>query len=194
MRRIIINALKNIIRVGRVSSINYQKGTVRVIFPDKDNIVTDEIPYLSFEYNMPQVKDAVLCIFLGTGIAKGFCLGRFYNQNNLPVQPGEKYYYKNLHGEANIEYNKETKTYKTHAENIKMEAKSIHFVAEDGAYYKYDPASKTLTLTAINIVINGDVNVNGNLSVTGTIHASGNITSSASILDTSGNTNHHTHP
>ena len=194
IKRVVINILKNLIRVGRVSSINYDKGTVRVTFPDKDDIVSAELPYLSFEYNMPDVQDTVLCIFLGNGISKGFCLGKFYNKHNPPIQAGEQYYYKNIYGEANIEYNKETKTYKTYAENIRKEGKSIHFAAEDGSYYQYDPDTKTLTFSAQNIVLDGDVSITGNLNVTGTISAGGNITSGGSIIDTAGNTNHHSHP
>ena len=189
----IINLLKNLIRVGKVSSINYNKGKIRVLFPDKNNIVTDEIPYLSFEYNMPKVGDTVLCLFLGNGIAKGFCLGKFYNQKNPPVQPGAQYYYKNIYDEAHIEYNKETKTYKTYAKNIRDEAQSIHFAAEDGNYYKYNPSTQTLTFSAPNIVLDGNVTITGNLNVTGTIHAEGDITSGASIIDTLGNTSHHSH-
>lgn len=166
VKRIIINILKNLIRVGKVSSINYQNGTVRVTFPDKDNIVTDELPYLSFEYNMPSINDTVLCVFLGNGIARGFCLGQFYNNNNPPVQPGEQYFYKNIYDEA---------------------------------YFRYDKSSKTLTFCAKNIVLDGETTVTGNLtvnqslSVSGTISAGGNITSGGSIIDTTGNTNHHSH-
>lgn len=48
------------VRVGRVSSINYQAGTARVVFGDKDSAVTKEVPFVSNnEYNMPLVGDLV---------------------------------------------------------------------------------------------------------------------------------------
>ena len=47
----------DIFRVGKVSSIDYAAGLVRVAYPDKDNSVTAPLPMLCTEYNMPQVGD-----------------------------------------------------------------------------------------------------------------------------------------
>lgn len=133
------NMCKNLIRVGVVSSINYLAGCVRVSFEDREKVVSDELPLLSFEYNMPKVGESVLCLFLGNGISNGFCLGRYYSDDNLPKTSDT--YYKDL-GEA---------------------------------FYKYDKNTKTLTISADNIVFDGDVRISGNLNVNGNITATGSI-------------------
>lgn len=126
IKKIIINILKNLIRVGKISSINYDNGTVRVVFPDKDNIVTDELPYLSFEYYMPYIGDTVLCLFLGNGISRGFCLGKFYNNNNAPRCPGEGIYYKHFFDKGYIKYNKKEKLLTIYGDiKVIVEAKKI---------------------------------------------------------------------
>lgn len=138
------NIFKNLIRVGIVSSVNYSSGTVRVTLPDKENIVTDELPMLSFEYNMPTVGDIVLCLFLGNGLSNGFCLGKYYSENNHPLEAGENIFYKNLGG-AFCKYNKTTKTLSISSENIVLEG---------------------------NLRINGNLKVDGNITATGTITGS----------------------
>ena len=45
------------IRIGKVSSVDYGSGMIKVTYPDLDNSVTDDLPYLTFndEYKMPKV-------------------------------------------------------------------------------------------------------------------------------------------
>jgi phage baseplate assembly protein gpV len=74
---------RNLIKVGLVNSRDTNKGTVKVLFPDKDNTVSNDLPILSC-VNMPNVGEQVLCLFLGNGLEEGFCLGSFYSQVNLP--------------------------------------------------------------------------------------------------------------
>lgn len=192
----IIGILKNIVRVGKISSIDYDHGTVKVVFPDKNNVVSSNLPYLSFEYNMPDIGDTVLCVFLPNGIARGFCLGKFYNKNNMPKEPGEQYYYKNIYDECNIKYDKEKKTYTLFSKNVVIETESIIFDfvrEEDDSYIQYNPDTKTLTFLTKNIVFDGEVSINGNVSIEGNLNVDGNINATGSITDTTGNTNHHTH-
>ena len=101
--------LRNLFRTGIVSSVNEKNGTVRVIFDDKDNMVSDELPMLSFEYDMPKAKQQVLCLFLPNGIQQGFCLGAFYSQINPPPVQNKNIYRKMFDDGTYIEYNKETK-------------------------------------------------------------------------------------
>ena len=57
---------KSEIRIGKVSSVNYAQGMIRVTYPDRDNSVTAEIPMFSFtdEYKMPKVGSQVLVVHL----------------------------------------------------------------------------------------------------------------------------------
>lgn len=137
--------MKNLIRIGKVSSINYELGTVKVIFSDQSNIVTNNLPMLSFEYNMPKVNDLVLCLFLGNGISNGFCLGKYYNQNNMPLEHGRDIFYKDFFGEGYLKYDKQTRTLTISAENIQIEG---------------------------NITVDGNLDVTGDVLATGTINGS----------------------
>ena len=97
------------IRIGRISSVNYAEGTARVVYTDRDNSVTMELPLLSYEYSMPKVDDLVLVLHLPTGGEAGVILGKFWNDNNKPKESGEKIYRKDLGEGCYIKYDEETK-------------------------------------------------------------------------------------
>lgn len=75
--------LRSLIRVGRVSSVNRSRGTVQVLFPDRDNSVSSDLPVLKSS-PFPSVNEQVVCIFLANGIEVGFCLGPFYSESDPP--------------------------------------------------------------------------------------------------------------
>jgi len=102
--------LKNIVRIGHVSSANATKGTVRVVIDDQQGIVTNELPLLAGEYNMPAVGDLVLCLFLGNGISNGFCLGKYFSTVNPPPVTDPKIIYKDFGDGSYIKYDKTSKT------------------------------------------------------------------------------------
>lgn len=132
-----INKIKDLIRIGRVSSINPLKCTAKVTFPDKDDMVSDELPILTIgtnktkAYFLPAIDTQVLCIFLpnnsGKGINDGFILGCIYSDEDMPVENNEK-------------------------------VVSINF--DDGSYIRFDNGnieiygSKTVKITAPKIDIN----------------------------------------
>jgi phage baseplate assembly protein V len=133
------------IRVGKISSIDYAAGLVRVAYHDKDDSVTKPIPMLSNEYNMPQVGDQVMVLHLSNGAEAGLVLGRYWNSKNTPPESGAGLYRKDLAraaGEAMIRYAGGTLTIKA--------AK----VVEDG-----------------NVEVTGNLSVKGTLTVTGDITA-----------------------
>ncbi len=101
--------MKNLIRIGRISSVNAVKGTVRVVIEDQQDIVTDELPMLAFEYYMPEVGDLVLCTFLGNGISQGLCLGRYFSDQNPPPVTDQKIYSRDFGDGTSIQYNKTSK-------------------------------------------------------------------------------------
>lgn len=88
------------LRVGRISSINYEAGTARVLYMDKDEAVTRELPLLSFEYCMPEVDDMVLVCHLPNGATAGVILGRFWSMKNMPPESGQGLYRKDMSKEA----------------------------------------------------------------------------------------------
>ena len=84
------------IRVGRISSINYKAGTVRVTYADRDDMVTKEIPLLSFEYMMPRIGDIVQVNHLSNGAEMGVVMGQFWSNINRPFEGKEGLWRKEL--------------------------------------------------------------------------------------------------
>ena len=84
------------VRTGRISSINYPAGTVRVTYPDRDDMVTQEIPLLSFEYNMPSIGDLVQVNHLSNGAEMGIVMSNFWNDGNVPFEGKEGLWRKEL--------------------------------------------------------------------------------------------------
>lgn len=92
--------LNNIIKVGRVHSINPQKATVQVYFYDDDSGDGDSLvsyhlqvvqnnTYKNKDYFMPDKGEDVLCLFLPHGSIDGFVLGSVYAGGNTPPESTE---------------------------------------------------------------------------------------------------------
>ena len=65
----------NILRIGKISSINYPEGTARISYEDKDSSTTSELPFLAWEYWMPKIGDQVLVGHLSNGSCAGVIIG-----------------------------------------------------------------------------------------------------------------------
>lgn len=87
------------IRIGRISTINPKKGTASVVYKDRDDSVTDELPLLATEYMMPKIDDLVLVLHLRS-TQTGVIVGPIYNDKNRPVHSGKDVFYKDLGGDA----------------------------------------------------------------------------------------------
>lgn len=76
------------IRVGKISSLNYEKGLARVTYSDRDDSVTKEIPLMSpfGEYYMPEVDDFVYVLHMPNGGEAGIIMGRYWTKNNKPAE------------------------------------------------------------------------------------------------------------
>lgn len=93
----------NEVRIGRVSSVNYPAGTVRVAYPDRSGRDTAELPVfcgMGKEYRMPAVGDAVLVLHLSNDSSMGIVMGGFWSLKTAPPKSGEEVYYKAFQGEA----------------------------------------------------------------------------------------------
>jgi len=77
----------NLIRTGIVSDRNEGEAAVRIVMEDRDGMVSNWLPVivppLKYDdpehvvtYKIPEVGATVLCLFLGTGLESGFCLGQ----------------------------------------------------------------------------------------------------------------------
>lgn len=131
----------DLIRVGIVDGVNEQEGTIRVIFPDYDDMVVDDIALLSFEQRFPNVDESVVCIFLPNGTQQGFCLGPYFNdQNSLPIKQ-KNMYVKKIDEGLEFMYDYTTK--------------KLSISAQNGISINGD------------VSVNGSVSINGSLTVNG---------------------------
>lgn len=92
------------ISVGVVDGINENDGTIRVMFPDHDNEVLDEIALFRTEQWFPQLEESVVCIFISNNSQQGFCIGPYFNDEDLPYIPNRNKYVKKLDEGLVIEY------------------------------------------------------------------------------------------
>lgn len=144
---------KNMIRYGKISSVNSKLVSARVSFADKQGVISHGLPIVvpgslkNKYYHLPDIGEDVLCLFLPNGIQRGFILGSFYNVNNPPpVNSGDK----------------------------------EHVTFSDGTVLEYDRSSHTMTVNVqgtINITATGAVNMvaKGNITCAGTITVNGDV-------------------
>ena len=100
---------ERLIRMGKVSSIDYANGMISVTYPDLDNSTTDNFPVFSLtdEYKMPGIGQEVLILHMSNGQSAGIVMGRYWNKGNRPPVSGENIFRKELgkaFGEAYIQY------------------------------------------------------------------------------------------
>jgi len=133
-----------VLRIGKISSVNHAKGTARVTYEDRDGSTTVELPFLAWEYWMPKVADRVLVGHLSNGTTSAVILGPIWSDANRPIE-----------GKAGV--------YRKEYENTQGEA-----------YERYDASDKSLTIKAGGCTIvlkNGTISVSGAISATGDITA-----------------------
>lgn len=180
-----MDRINNIIRIGTLSSINSEKAKARVIFEDRDNLVSKELPIIynrtlgTQDYVMPKVGEQVLCLFLNNGLEEGFILGSFYTEKIKPPAKDEKKRLIKFEDGSLLEYDNGQITIKA--------AKDVNIIS---AININITAASTVNISGpirINLDSPGGVTINGNVQVNGNINASG------SIIDSGGNTANHTH-
>ena len=113
------------IRVGRVSSVNYESGMARVTYRDKDESVTCEFPILTNndEYRMPQAGQDVLVAHLSNGSSRGAIIGTLWNKKYVPYETGQELYRKELSRKkdaAYVRYSDETGEYLVKVANLHL--------------------------------------------------------------------------
>lgn len=71
----------DLVRIGRISSINQDTGMVRVTYADRDNASTKEFPVLrcTDEYRDFQIGERVVVLHLSNGNSRAVVLGGLWN-------------------------------------------------------------------------------------------------------------------
>lgn len=167
------SVLKNLVRVGVVSSINSGDCTAKVAFKEFDGgIVSYDLPIMvkqsmrNKDYWLPDINEQVICVFLPTGLEQGFILGSFYSDVDKTAVQNPDVRQVTFGDGAVFEYNR-----KTHALKI-----SGLTVAE---------------IQATNIKLDGEVEITKNLTVDKDISGKQKITavqdvSGAEVIDSVG--------
>lgn len=113
------------IRIGRVSSINYDTGMMRVTYTDKGKSTTSEFPFMNYndEYYMPSIGSTVAVAHMSNGSSRGIVLGNVWNKRNIPNETGKKLYRKELSKTKNaafVRYDDETGEYLLKSSDITL--------------------------------------------------------------------------
>lgn len=142
------------IRLAKISSINFSAGRARVVYEDRDNSVSSELPFLSFQYNMPKINDLVVVACFSNGTVSGVILGPIYNTANTP------------HGGSSGVFRQEMSNTKNRAvisfsDSTKKLVIRAPFIEFEGYDYEDRPY---ISLESINDAVNGIDEIKGLLS------------------------------
>lgn len=89
--------MDDVIRIGKVSSVDYEKGMISVYYEDRTAMVTSTMPFLSNgKYKMPKVGESILVAHLSNGTNAAVVLGTVFNDANVPKISGQNVYYDEL--------------------------------------------------------------------------------------------------
>jgi phage baseplate assembly protein gpV len=134
------------IAVGFVSTVHPETATVRVRFPDREDLVSAPLQVGmrraggTATYAMPSVDEHVVCLLFGTGIEAGVILCSLYDEDNLPPVTGDV----------------------------------VYTQAPTGDFIAFHLATGQLVIQAGGgVAITGDVLVTGSVTVTGDVTADG---------------------
>jgi len=146
----------DIVRVGVVSSIDYDKCTAQVVFKDRDNIVSDDLHILvpltlkDCAYYMPDINERVLCIFDPSSPTTGYIVASFYADTRTPPITNKDKRYIKFGDDALVEYDRDKHTLKIDLPTAAQDDLSVEVFSESN----------------ISVVTNGSIAVEAKKNVT----------------------------
>lgn len=114
-----------VLRIGKISSVNYKSGTARVTYEDRGDSTTNELPFLAWTYWMPKVEDKVLVGHLSNGSTSAVILGPVWHEEHRPADFGADLYRQemsNTPGKAMDTYSSKTGIRRIRAEHIELDS------------------------------------------------------------------------
>ena len=150
--------MDDVLRIGKISSINYEKGTARVTYPDRGGSTTPEIPFPSWFYWMPKPEDQVLVAHLQNGPASAVILCPFWNDSLRPTEGFEGLYkqeYAREQGKAGERYDATTEDYNQSITGTALVSATETWTAQAGEASAAIQLSKdgTITINAKRLVL-----------------------------------------
>ena len=114
--------MQDIIRIGKIHTIDYTKGTASVLYSDRNNQPSPQLPFLSTMYDMPAVDDTVVVVLFPNSTSKGVILGVPWSTRKKPPIFGAGIFYKAFSDGSYIKYDVKTKKMEISAPNIVLES------------------------------------------------------------------------
>lgn len=143
------------IKIGEVSSVDYEKGTARVIFDDDDGLVSNDLAVIqrntfsNHDYTMPSVGEDVICLFLASGSEAGFILGAIYAGEVEPPESAENKRYVHFADDTKFSYD-----WENHLASVEIGDDTTIVADQDHAEVK--AGGVTLTLSDNTVTIDCD--------------------------------------
>ncbi len=143
--------MKDLIRIGRVSTINYEAGTASVTYTDRSGETSPPFPIFSGTYEMPGIDDTVVVIMLPNSGSKGFIVGVPFSGRNVPEVTGAGIFCKKFRDGTKIIYNPATKALSVDAEEIKLETITADSVTVSGTVKAKNVEADELTAGKVTV-------------------------------------------
>lgn len=153
----VINILQRCIRVGVVSQIDINNHTVRVDF-EEDGATSYDLPVLALntrqnkDYNLPDIGEDVLCLFLPGGQENGFVIGSFFAGEVTPPITNSNVRMVKFSDDTKVKYNRES-----HDLDIEIESTHIHANRENVDITT--PLQVNISSQSINVKASGSMNL-----------------------------------
>ena len=188
--------LNQVLRVCTVVSVQDAAATVRVKLPDSGNMVSQPLPVLTRksqddkDYDLPDVGEQVVCVFLPIGLEQGFVLGSHYQQVDKPPVSDRNKWHRMFKDGTFIEYDRANHALTGSIQGtIDIEATGTAKLSSETEIQLQAP---TIRLKG-HLIATGPDGSAGTNSITGNLAVEGNIDASGTVTDAGGNTNHHDH-
>ena len=204
--------LKSIVRVGEVTSIDTANCTCRVTFDDEDGMTSFDLPVIqrntlkNSDYQLPDIGEDVLCIFLASGTEEGFVLGSWYAGEVTPPEnskdkrtilfaDGTRLSYDRAAHKLTADVKGDIEA--TVSGNVSATIQGKANVTAKGAISV--ESSEKVVITAPQIILNGAISSYsktggaGTMKITGTMDITGNIKGDADIIASGISLKSHTH-
>lgn len=192
------------LRFATVSTVQPEKGTVRVVLEDGDDMVSYPLQVLfpragkDTVQDMPDVGDRVAVLFSGAGLEAGVVLGGYYSDANTAPSKNSDVFYRRFSDGTELSYDR--KAHKLSASvqgDVECTVKGSASLTAEGAVMI--ESSSRISLKAPNIMLSGAISSEGHgggagtFSIKGKVDVDGTVDSTGDMKAEGISVAHHTH-
>jgi phage baseplate assembly protein V len=198
-------------RFVEVVGVDEKAGTARVKLSDGENLVSMPLRVVQGRtlkdkvQDLPEVGGQAACIFTGQGFEQGAVLGGVYSKSVPPPGKPPHVWFRIAEDGTEFEYDSQAHKLKIKGKcSIEVLAEKEMLLGSETVLTLMGGQGITLATPSLSVVglgggsgkatIKGDLNQEGSHELTGKVKAGGDIESGGKVIDSAGNTNHHSHP